>query len=297
MKNKYIIVGLLFLSLKVTSQVTDLGQICTSSVIEHLKQNPLAVGEEVWWGGLVVDTIVREMGDGVSRTDFYANGQQVQYGKFAISDGMELKLIGTSVGYDVISTPGGSIGEYSCSSHQPFTLFIGNTSPVTWSDAMKVEAIDNKTLINFSTSQETNTSHFCIEHSINQTDYQTLGILDGLGDSTQETMYEYIHENPKVGINFYRIKQVDNDGRFTYSSIAYATIANKKRRIYPNPATEQLNVEVTNEGYIQIYNLLGLKLAEYKLVEGKNTINLTQVEKGLNILRFPDGSFERILTQ
>ena len=58
------------------------------------------------------------------------------------------------------------------------------------------------------------------EHGTDAKSYTEIGEIKGDGTSSLEKHYNYIHEKPAIGINYYRIKQVDYDGKFSYSDIA-----------------------------------------------------------------------------
>ena len=82
--------------------------------------------------------------------------------------------------------------------------------------------------------------YFEVERSTDGTSFQNLGRGPAVAP------YHFIDPNPVVGNNYYRIKQVDKDGKITYSStvtIAY-TPSSFRVEIYPNPVTDQLRVRI-----------------------------------------------------
>jgi hypothetical protein len=68
------------------------------------------------------------------------------------------------------------------------------------------------------TASEINNDYFEIERSANGVTFETIGIIKG-ANNKQQHQYEYRDEHPFVGINYYRLKQVDTDGKFAYSDI------------------------------------------------------------------------------
>ncbi len=77
-------------------------------------------------------------------------------------------------------------------------------------------------ILSWTTRSEINNDHFEIQRK--ESEWKTIGIIDGSGNSTSPVHYEYTDKNPISGTNYYRLKQVDYDGKFTFSSIVVATI-------------------------------------------------------------------------
>ena len=88
------------------------------------------------------------------------------------------------------------------------------------------------------TSTEINNDFFTIERSVNTKDWEEVVVVNGAGNSTQQIEYFETDYSPKSGISYYRLKQTDFDGNFTYSSIVPVTIENDKNNslnVFPNP--------------------------------------------------------------
>ncbi len=93
-----------------------------------------------------------------------------------------------------------------------------------------------QTFLDWSTSSEHNNDYFEVLHSINGTDFAVIGEQPALGGPGQLQTYSFLHPRPIPGENYYRLKQVDQDGRFTFSRII--ALSYKKSSIlevYPNP--------------------------------------------------------------
>ena len=88
------------------------------------------------------------------------------------------------------------------------------------------------------TSTEINNDFFTIERSVNTKDWEEVIVVNGAGNSTQQIEYFETDYSPKSGTSYYRLKQTDFDGNFTYSSIVPVTIENDKNNslnVFPNP--------------------------------------------------------------
>jgi hypothetical protein len=76
-------------------------------------------------------------------------------------------------------------------------------------------ATESGVKLNWSCHSETNNSHFIVERTLDGINYEFLTRVEGAGTSTQPTMYEYIDVTAPAGTSYYRLRQVDYDGRET----------------------------------------------------------------------------------
>ena len=95
--------------------------------------------------------------------------------------------------------------------------------------------------IRWITESEINNDYFTVERSSNGVDFETLEIIRGAGNSTVTRNYATIDPHPLDGLSYYRLKQTDYDGRFSYSALD--RVMNVRGgfpdvHIYPNPANE-----------------------------------------------------------
>ncbi|MBK7224392.1 MAG: DUF11 domain-containing protein [Saprospiraceae bacterium] len=121
--------------------------------------------------------------------------------------------------------------------------------PLEWLD-FTAEYNGSFTELNWSTGAEINNSHFEIERRHeSEKDFAKIGQESASTDASA-ALHEYSHDDydvVKSGLYYYRIKQVDRDGKYSYSKI----IAIKKLKandlsiyIYPNPVRDLLKVEI-----------------------------------------------------
>ncbi len=106
----------------------------------------------------------------------------------------------------------------------------------------------NRTLLNWITANEVNCDYFDVERSPNGTAYNFVISQKGFGNSNAEQQYQTYDDKPLQGWNYYRLKQVDMDGRFRYSNVVpvfFGTATNTAILVYPNPTTTGLNVAIT----------------------------------------------------
>lgn len=158
-------------------------------------------------------------------------------------------------------------------------------------------AVNKAVVLNWVTAQETNNNYFEIERSFTGKDFASIGLaLDGFENGTKKE-YSFkdkasLLENKDV--IYYRLKQFDNDGKFSYSSILVVrlkSINNIDIQVSPNPFTERLTVRFTATentiADIRIVNISGESIINKKSNISKGFNNL-QIE-GLSNL--PGGTY------
>lgn len=140
-------------------------------------------------------------------------------------------------------------------------------------------------LLDWQTASESNNSHFEIEKSKDGNRFEKIGTVEGKGSTTERQDYTFTDKNPTVGLNYYRLKQVDFDGEFEYSKISVTAFERQKEiTFFPNPTSTELIIEGTWEGEVDIliYNLRGQLIKEISrsLAEGYILVNVNDLAKG-----------------
>ena len=95
--------------------------------------------------------------------------------------------------------------------------------------------------LTWQTTREENSAYFSIQHSLNGSQFEEIGQLKSRGISTSTQTYQFSHTEAAAGNNFYRLKQVDQEGKFSYSPVILVEIkATEKPKtgtfsVFPNP--------------------------------------------------------------
>lgn len=105
---------------------------------------------------------------------------------------------------------------------------------------------NNSVLLEWSTASELNNDFFTIERANTDLKWEILGIVDGEGTSNVIVNYKFKDNMPPRGMLYYRLKQTDFDGAFSYSSVISVNSLSGNLRYYPNPVKEKLTVELPN---------------------------------------------------
>lgn len=108
---------------------------------------------------------------------------------------------------------------------------------------------DQSVYLAWSTASESNNKGFDIERSQNGTNWTTLGFVAGAGNSSSTNHYAYLDGGLASGRYFYRLKQIDLDGKFVYSAVVSAVIGGQSGFVleqnYPNPFNNETIIRFT----------------------------------------------------
>jgi hypothetical protein len=125
---------------------------------------------------------------------------------------------------------------------------------------------DNNVSLIWSTATETNNRGFVIERSNDNSDFQSVGFIEGKGTTTITTGYSFKDKGLTPGSYFYRIKQIDFNGNFEYYELnSEVTIASpynfSLNQNYPNPFNPStvIKFSVPNKGNVtlKVYDIIG----------------------------------------
>jgi hypothetical protein len=129
------------------------------------------------------------------------------------------------------------------------------TVTVNWVTLLPITLLDfngqlNGTKVNlfWSTSSETNSDHFEVEHGTDGQEFKAFANVKAKGFSNTESNYAAVDPLPEKGLNYYRLKMVDKDAAFVYSktiTIKVNTSASMDTRVMPNPFTGKLDIYLT----------------------------------------------------
>ncbi|MFN8166218.1 MAG: CUB domain-containing protein [Bacteroidia bacterium] len=176
----------------------------------------------------------------------------------------------------------------TCSAPLPVELLMFNAEPVE-------KTVD----LNWLTASEINNAYFEIERSSDGKNFSTIGRVVGSGTSTTMNSYNSVDYEPLMGLSYYRLKQVDYDGKTTYSDIVPVKFATSKSllTIQPNPAVNEVEVisfvGKNSTAVLKITDSYGHTVIEYPWEEhdGLNRlqINVADLAKGIYFVTLENG--------
>jgi hypothetical protein len=197
-----------------------------------------------------------------------------------------------------------------------FSDFTGtddvNPLPVTLArfDAVKS---GNDAEISWTTSSEINASHFEVERSVDNINYEPIQRLRSQGVNTNRSVnYSLIDQNVvrNTGANtvYYRLRSVDNDGTFEFSPIRRVSFVYNVERgslaAYPNPFNRELTLSFQSDNEanasVAVYDIFGRLITEFThaIAEGNNNIAISQLQRadaGVYLVKVTDTTGERTI--
>lgn len=159
-----------------------------------------------------------------------------------------------------------------------------------------------KTLLTWTTSNQMNTQYFMVQRSSNGNDWTEINIINTSTTNNIST-YNYTDETPKFGINYYRIKFVDTDGKVTYSNVQVVELGSNtfEFSIYPNPAQSKIYLSFTDPNYevyyITITDKLGRTMFMLPKPQLQNGLDIGKLAKGIYYVQVTDNKTKKIVTQ
>jgi hypothetical protein len=120
--------------------------------------------------------------------------------------------------------------------------------------------------------------------------------LNGNGTTNNIHSYQFEHINPTIGKNFYRLKQVDADGKTTYSNIKIIDFDVKKFNIKSNLVQNEVEISTNENMDLFFYNTQGQKVMAIK-INGQQTINVSQLAKGMYFIQSSNGEQTQFIKQ
>jgi Secretion system C-terminal sorting domain len=157
--------------------------------------------------------------------------------------------------------------------------------------SFEVKAINNEAHIEWISLSEKNNAFCTIEHSTNGLNWEEVSKVKGAGNSFEKLKYLAVDKHPEIGLNYYRLKQTDYDGKFEYFDIKLLEIKflETELKVFPNPANEVLSVESLSmpiNTEILMYDIAG-KVVWSELLLNSNYKNSFKI----NVKQFPKGFY------
>ncbi|MEO6232200.1 MAG: T9SS type A sorting domain-containing protein [Ferruginibacter sp.] len=186
-----------------------------------------------------------------------------------------------------------AVSGQTCTGPNPLNISGTGTLPVTITD-FTAKVNSKQIIVAWKTSSENNNKGFEIQRSSDGISWKAIGFINGGGNSSIVKNYQFSDKSPFQGINFYRLRQVDLDGKYLYSTVAsvkflkagfYSISGNAVTNIY------QVNIESTNVKVdLSLVDATGKRLISKKANAGFQTINISSFPAGIYLLRIQKGT-------
>lgn len=180
----------------------------------------------------------------------------------------------------------------------PLLFLVSLKADCTFQSFVVGEEFTIGNMLMWTTSAEIDNKQFVIEKSTDGGKYDMIGELEGSGNSDEETSYRFMDLDARKGVSFYRIKQIDFDGDFSYSQtvVVNKSTANDFMVATINNPLNSENVDLTidfikdMELTYAIKDMKGDVLQEdtMAVVAGLQNVNF-------DLSSYPNGSYKLVL--
>lgn len=261
---------------------------------QHIIVTYKAGVKKIYLNGVLIGTQTQQQGNSIgssaTRFGFIGDGSEANSFNGGRNnrhyEGMidELRLV------KVAHSPGRVQTEFNNQSSPETFVTLGNISslPIELDEFTAILEGD-QVLTKWNVISQLNNDFFTVERATDGLDFKAIGTVDGAGTTQSEKKYSFVDKNPEIGINYYRLRQTDFDGKTeTFDPVAVEYIPEIESisidKAYPNPFTNQFKVEFTvNEAtYVQfsLINSNGTTIAgdTRYVYEGSNTYEFNTME-------------------
>lgn len=169
------------------------------------------------------------------------------------------------------------------------TIVNNMALPVTWNSFTCHINPKDEAVLNWTVSMEKNCLQYEAEKSEDATHWTRIATIEVKSDKQEETIYNFTDKNFNKVKTYYRIKQVDLDGNYTYSVIK--SLEGKMSALvslYPNPCEQILYLDIpenVSSLNVEVFSLDGTCKIVKKLTALDHSINVTNLASGLYLIK------------
>lgn len=192
--------------------------------------------------------------------------------------------LGSGVAFQVVSPLLRDDVKSTCSSNlrQAFPVEFGEIEALSEYQTVRV---------NWIVYSEVQNDYFVVERSSDGSFFEVLGNVQSMGGHQQKVTYTFVDEAPNRADNrsYYRIRQVDIDGHFSYSAVAEArhTVSfTPELRVYPNPAQSDVQIGISEAGRIEILTPQGQRVYHEDMEAGQHSLSSGLLLPGIYLVHF-----------
>ena len=151
--------------------------------------------------------------------------------------------------------------------------------------------------LNWTTVSEQNNRFFEVQHSADGLSFLPIGKVAGNGTTSLPHQYDFNDLNPAFGTNYYRLRQVDFDGKSDFSKVIAVNYSGSESlfQLYPNPATDNIHLvlpEFKGVSYLEIFDCQGKSVLAKQLSNNKTNqqIDISHLASGIYLMVWSNGS-------
>lgn len=197
------------------------------------------------------------------------------------------------VGNGSTLTGDGNMSVGTCDGNNPDGVCEADPLPIELKSFTASKSGNNISL-DWITAKEENFSHFEVERSLDQENWEQIGLVQGTGESMSDVHYDFTDRNAPFGVIYYRLNAVDIDASFEYSPVVKVEVGFEgKLAVSPNPVKDaaSLKIQVPGEfredlAYVGLFDLSGVKVQEFRNFNIDGSLQINQkLKSGMYILK------------
>ena len=210
----------------------------------------------------------------------------------------------TTTGTNGVTAGVGSVSAAGLYQFSPYILIDAAKPLPVKLISLEGDCEGDKNVIKWVTASEINNDFFVVQKSSDGTLFSDVKSVRGNGNSNKRREYFISDENSLSGLTYYRIKQVDFDGKTNYSEIISIQGCNSKANttlaVYPNPGKDKLTVYLENRsnevGYIVITDVQGREVYNNEISGDVNklTLNINELSSGIYTVKYSDSQTQKV---
>ena len=230
--------------------------------------------------------------DGVMQESYSGDHLWVEYVPFYVNDPICIGFVTTLPWNEIeirFDTAGGRV-HYDVF----YAFMLGSCNeelpplPITWL-SFEVQKKGEASDLKWVTAQEFNNAGFHVERSADGRHFETIGSVAAADMSRSINEYTFQDLSPLYGMNYYRIRQTDLDGRINYSGVQFVSFSHDGElvKVWPNPAASELSILIPDEfksmGEIKLVNAAGVIVMSRSIDETvhQTSLDLGSIEPGI----------------
>jgi len=164
--------------------------------------------------------------------------------------------------------------------------------------------LDKNVILSWTTTSEINNDFFTIERSLDAQSFEIIANLNGAGNSNSIIDYSFVDYNPYSGVSYYRLKQTDFDGGFTYSDMVAVNVLSENEltfTAYQRESDLYLHVitNIVGKAEVEVYDCAGqLLLSKVEIIEKNESqieINTDSYKPGVYIIKLNVETYQKVI--
>ena len=174
------------------------------------------------------------------------------------------------------------------------TSFLSQTAVLDINDVLPVDLVffhamrvGDRVELGWETHSEWQNAHFLIDHGTDGLTWRTIDLIEGHGTTTERHIYGAVHPNPGPRVNYYRLRQVDEDGTVHIEGIRTVTIRSEGRgepviRLRPVPVQDVLLISMDGGAgaVLEVVDATGRVVCSVQLREGAGRVDVSELAAG-----------------